>query len=235
MNKKDKKIKIGILIFWFVLIASFVFLAFFVHLKANGWRVNWRTWQLIKTGMIALDGTPDSAEVKINGKIYSRTLPIKIRDLAPGYYDITVSASGYQEWQQLVYVEPGKAGLYQNIVLFLKNPQEASVPTNMTAENLEESFQNQTKNLKISGSEIYYQDKFITRFSQNVLAAIIYSDNNHFIFQQNDEIRAIDFDGSNNQFLFKLSVPVATSFTIKNSGKTLYYLDQGNILAKNIN
>ncbi len=235
MNKKEIKAKVRLGVFWFVLITSFIAIATSIHLKVNGYKINWQTLEFVQTGMISLDSVPDSAEVKINGKVESQTLPKKIRDLAPGYYDITVSASNYRPWQKTVLVQSGKASLYQNIVLFLENPEEVALPTNITADNIKNDFQNQTRNLKISGSEIYFQDKLITRFAQNISGAILFSDNSHIVFQQNDEIAVVDIDGSNSQLLIKLSSSAPTSFTLKNNGRTIYYLDQDKIMGKNIN
>ncbi|MCL5407175.1 MAG: PEGA domain-containing protein [Patescibacteria group bacterium] len=235
MNKKEIKTKATLGIFWFVLITSFIIVAIGIQLKANGYKINWKTLKLVQTGMISLDSVPDSAQVKINGKTDSQTLPRKIRDLAPGYYDVIISAPGYQPWQKTILVQPGKASLYQYIVLFLEKPEEAVVPTGITNENLKNDFQSQSQNLKISSSEIYFQDKLVTRSSQNIAGAILYPDNNHIVFQQNNEIRAVDTDGSNNLLLFKLSASTSSSFILKNNGKTIYYLDQDKILGKNIN
>lgn len=229
------KAKISWYVFWFVLITSFVFFAALIQLKANGWRLNFQTWQIVKTGMISLDGTPDSATVKINGKVFAGTLPTKIRDLAPGFYDVEVVAPNFRTWQKSIQIQPGQANIYQYIVLFLINPTEVAVPQGVTAETIKNEFQLTSTQIKIDGSQIYFQDKFVTRFSQNILAAIIYPDQNHIIFQQGNEIRAIDIDGSNNQLLLTLSSAEPTFFTIKNNSRTIYYFDASQVYGKNIN
>jgi hypothetical protein len=205
-----------------------------VHLKANGWQLNYRTWQLVKTGMVSLNGEPRGSKIQINGKDYSQALPAKIRYLLPDYYDITVSNDKYQSWQQTIQVQSGKASIYPYITLFLANPEDVTVPESVSKEKIQEDYLKQSQDLKISNEEIYWNDKFITRFSQKVLGAITYSDNNHIVFQQNDEIRVIDIDGSNNKLLFKLNSFQPTPFSITSNGKTIYYLDQDKISGKSI-
>lgn len=235
MNKKEIKAKTTIGLFWFVLITSFIIATITIQLKANGYKINWKTWELIQTGMISLDGVPDSAIVKMGNQIESQNLPLKIRDLLPGYYSITVSAPRYRSWQKTIQVVPGKANIYQYIVLFLESPENTTVQNGITVESIKNDFQNQSQNLRISGSEIYFQDKLVTRSSQNIVGAVFHPDKNHLVFQQNNEIHAIDLDGSNDQMLFKLSSPSPTVFVLKNSGRTIYYLDQDKIWGKNIN
>lgn len=231
---KGKKSNLGVLAFWFVLITSFLGLTIFVQLKANGWEFNFKTFQIIKTGMISLDGRPDSAKVSVNGKIMSQTLPAKIRNLSPGFYDVKITSQNYQTWEQSIKVEVGKACLFSSIILFLQTPRDATVPSNMNLTNFEQDYTNQAQKIDINGSEIYFQEQLISRFSQNVSSAILYPDNKHIIFQQNDEIRAIDIDGSNNKLLFKLTSPEKTKFIIKNNGQVLYYLEKDKILSKTI-
>lgn len=236
MNRTEKtKIKVGLLLFWFVLITSFVFFAGLIHLKANGWQINFRTLELTQTGMIILSGVPEKAEVRINNQVKNNYLPVKLSNLSPGYYDVDIVATDYRAWHKTIQVLSGKASLNQNIILFLAHPQEVAVSAEITPESILEEYQKKTAELKFFDSEIFWQDKFITRFSQNILAAIIYPDNNHIVFQQGNEMRVIDIDGSNDILLFHLSSAEPTLMTIKNNDRTIYYLDQGKIQAKNIN
>jgi hypothetical protein len=235
MNKKGLRTKVSSIFFWTVLIVSFLFFAAVIEFKANGWQFNFQTKKLIKTGMISLDGTPDTSQVLLNGKNISNLLPAKIRDLAPGYYDIMVTSPGYKSWQKTVQIVSAKANIFQYIVLFKDPPTEAMVPQDLTSEVIQAEFKTKSANILIQNSEIFWQGQFVTRFGQNVLGAIIYPDNNHIIFQQENEIRVIDIDGSNNQLLFNLSSSDQTFFTTRNSGRTIFYLDGGQVYGKTIN
>lgn len=222
-------------VFWLALIVSFVFSAFLIVLRANGYQLNSKTWKVTKTGMIILDGTPRGADVKVNNKLNDYQLPLRLSNLASGNYDVEITSASYQKWQRTIRVDEGMATSYQKIVLFLAKPTEISVSDpNLTVEELKQQANQNNQDLVISGNEIFWQDRLITRFSSNVLAASIYPDSNHVIFQINNEIRAVELDGSNNTLLFTLKSNDPSAFIFQNSAKTIIYIDQNQIFAKNI-
>ncbi|MBM2821246.1 MAG: hypothetical protein HW405_1006, partial [Candidatus Berkelbacteria bacterium] len=91
-----------------------------------------------------------------------------------------------------------------------------------------------SQDIKINETEIFWQDNLISRFGSKILAASFYPDSKHIIFQEATEIRIIDLDGSNNVLLVSLKSNEPTAFTFQNNGKTLIYLDGGQIFAKTI-
>jgi len=233
MTRRDNiKRKIFFIIFWVGLISSFIFFAALIHLKANGFKMDYRTWKLVQTGMIILGGNQEKAEVKVDGQLYAYGLPVRIANLAPASYDVTISKDKYQTWQKSIQVESGKASINQSVTLFLENPPEITPPENLTPEVLVKEFQIQSALLKINGSEIYYQDKLVSRFSQDIAAAIIYPDDNHLIFQQADEVRVIELDGSNNHLLFKLRSAQAGQFSVQDNN--LFFMDEERVQGRNI-
>ena len=228
------KTKIFFIIFWLVVIVSFLLSIGFILMKANGWNFNFKTGKISQTGMISLSGDIANPQIKLNGKLYGNNLPLKITNLAQGYYDVTIEKENYQGWQKTVPVEEGKAALFRNILLFFKEPQEAAVPSNITQEVLDKEYQNQSAKIKIAGSEIFYNNIMVSRFSQNIAGAIIYPDEAHLIFQTGDEIDIIELDGGNNQPLVKLSSNLPTRFFLRDNGRTLYYLDGEKIFGRTI-
>ena len=148
------------------------------------------------------------------------------------YYEVTISKDQYQTWQKLIPVQSGKASINQNIALFLESPLEVSPPENLTPEVLAKEFQTPSALVRINGSEIYYQEKLVSRFSQDIAAAIIYPDNNHIVFQQGNEMRIIELDGSNNCLLFKLHSAEPSQFSVRDSN--LYFTDEGKVQGKTI-
>lgn len=226
------KTKIFFIIFWLVVIVSFLLSIGFILMKANGWNLNFKTGKISQTGMISLSGDIANPQIKLNGKLYGNNLPLKITNLAQGYYDVAIEKENYLSWQKTVPVEEGKAALFRNILLFLKEPQEAAVPSNITQEVLDKEYQNQSAKIKIAGSEIFYNNIMVSRFSQNIAGAIIYPDEAHLIFQTGDEIDIIELDGGNNQPLVKLSSNLPTRFFLRDNGRTLYYLDGEKIFGR---
>jgi len=234
MFSRYKK-KILFIVFWTVLSVSFLFSAFIIVLKANGYQFNYKQWKVIQTGMIILDGTPHGAKINVNGRLNGRQLPTRLQALAPGSYEISVFTEGYQNWQRIIRVDEGKAVSFQNIVLFFSNPEECRVPnSNLTIDQLKQAMTQNNPDLKILGNEIFYQEKLVTRFSSDVLAASIYPDNQHLVFQIDNQIRVIELDGSNNTLLLNLKTTNPSAFIFANNDKTIVYLDQDQIYAKNI-
>ncbi len=184
--------------------------------------------------MIVLEGNITDAEIKVNDKLYSNTLPVRISNLIPGSYSISITKEEYLTWQKTVQVEPQRASIINDIVLFLESSVDFKNHVDFEQQKLIVDFQEQSKDLQINHTEIFYKEELITRFSTDISTAIIYPDENHIIFQQNDEIRAIDLDGSNNQLLFTISTDQPVSLVLKEDGKVLLYIVDNQIFAKTI-
>lgn len=229
--KKILKKKTAITLFWFLLISSFIFFAFLIHLKARGMQFNFRTWQFVKTGMIILNGKPNQANIWLNGRVQNYNLPARIANLSPASYEIKITASDYQSWQKNIQVIPDKAIIYDNIILFLENPADANVPEDVTAEILKSAYK-ESDTPEIRGSEIYWQGKMLTRFNNDVKMAIFYPDKNHLVFQLEDELRIADFDGGNSFLIAHLASSEPTMVSFGDEGKTVYFLDNGKIYGK---
>jgi len=213
---------------------SFLFFAFLIVLKANGYQLNYQNWKIIKTGMIVLNGDPKDVTIKMNNKILKGGLPKRISNLAAGTYEITISHKDYQGWDKVIKVDSGLAATYSDIILFKDVPEEQALPENTNIEKLGAEYTNATRDLTIKEREIYFRENLITRFSQKVLALAFYPDNKHIIYQIQNELRVIDLDGSNNKLLITLAATEPSIFTFINNDATIIYLDEGTIKAKNI-
>jgi len=236
MKKFSKKLKKILLIsvFWGILSLSFLFFAFLIVLKANGYQINYQNWKIIKTGMIILNGEPKDVTIKMNNKILKGGLPKRISNLSAGTYEITISHQDYQEWSKVIKVDSGLAASFDDIILFKDAPEERALPENLNIEKLGAEYINANRDLTIKDSEIYFRKNLITRFSQEVLAASLYSDNKHIIYQIQNELRIIDLDGSNNKLLINLSGTEPSMFSFRDNGAEILFLDGDTIKAKNI-
>ncbi|KKQ74665.1 MAG: hypothetical protein US94_C0001G0066 [Berkelbacteria bacterium GW2011_GWB1_38_5] len=226
--------------FWTILIVSFIFFSALIVLKANGYQLNYKNWNLTKTGMILLDGTPNDALIRVNNKTFTNGFPLKLSNLALARYDINVSKDGYNSWQKDILVNPGMAIAYRDIVLFLQNPKELN-NNNLTSEEIIQEAGDLTSNIKTNKTEIFIDERIITRFSTNILAAYYYPDKQHIIVQiekennQNQtELRVIDIDGSNNQYLFDLASKSPAPITFRKNGEELYYIEADLVKSKTI-
>jgi len=232
-SKRFKKMLL-IILFWAVLAASFLFFAFLIFLKANGYQLNYKTWHIIKTGMIILNGEPNDVTIEINHKILKTGFPERLSNLTIGAYDIEISRENYQGWSKTVKVEPGLALINEDIILFRNEPSEQDLPENITVDKLRGQFSSAARDLRIEDTEIFLNDILVTRFSQKILAATMYPDNKHIVFQTGSELRVIDIDGSNNKLLINLESAEPSVFSFTNNGSTIIYLDEGILKARNI-
>lgn len=232
-SKRFKKMLL-IILFWAVLAVSFLFFAFLIVLKANGYQLNYKTWHVIKTGMIILNGEPKDVTIRINHKTLKTGFPERLSNLTIGTYDIEISRENYQGWSKTVNVEPSLALIHEDIILFRNEPSEQDLSENITVDKLRGQFSSAARDLRIEDSEIFLNDILVTRFSQKILAATMYPDNKHIVFQTGSELRVIDIDGSNNKLLINLESAEPSVFSFTNKGSTIIYLDEGILKARNI-
>ncbi|MFP4514718.1 MAG: PEGA domain-containing protein [Parcubacteria group bacterium] len=130
MNAKIRARLFYIFIFFFVVITMFT------SLYATGYRFN-LTWPLefegilIKTGTLQIKTEPKGVKVfldKSTKNIFSNTAkiqgqattPVKIRNLLPGEYKLSLKEQGYWTWEKKINIEPGVFLYLDNITLFKK-------------------------------------------------------------------------------------------------------------------
>lgn len=210
-------------------------LGFYVLFVAQGYQMNWKNFKLLKTGIISVSAYPKDSEVFLNNKFVHKGSIINrspySKNLAPGYYNVRVKKEDHHTWEATFRVEAEKVTRYPSVVLFKSTP----VITPLTDQRKIELIYSPEETLAIKdanslnyyGSEIWLNGTLVTRFSNPILSISWYPDKAHIIFQQKDEIRIIDKDGSNNVLLVKLGSELPTRFTTNHKGDELYYVDRG--------
>ena len=220
---------IKFILIWIVLITSFLFFAVILILEANGLYFNPKSFKIQRTSLIILNGTPKNVDIYINSKKKTETFPIRFNKLFPGYYDIKVKKQGYQEWNKTFGLNPGQAIEQDEIILFLSKPIIVKLTDNkISLEKIKEKYTLQSDGLTIkNNNELWLDDKFITRFSNSIGAAILMKDENHIVFQIGTEIRVMEIDGTNNIKLLDLSKSDNTYFYI--SGDKLIFVNNNDL------
>ena len=89
-----------------------------VLLNTAGYRINLRTRQLERTGILILRSTPTDARILLDGVLQDERTPTRLSKLLPREYRVTVDQEGYQPWNKLLTVESQRSAFAQNIVLF---------------------------------------------------------------------------------------------------------------------
>lgn len=205
-------------------------LAFCVIFYAQGYRVNIKNFKIIKTGLIYLVSYPKDTTVFIDNKIVTEKTPYTV-GLRPGNYNVLIAKEGYHVWEKNIRVESELVSDYKTIVMFKSIPEIKNLTDqrkiNMLNIPIDIFAVSKSDDLLINNDyEIWQNNKLVTRFSKPIKNITWYNDE-HILFQQDDEIRVIEIDGGNNTLLIKLSSGVPSIFTVNNKGDELYFTDNG--------
>ena len=95
---------------------------FFVAL-GYGYKYDFKTGQLKKTGIIITNTEPDNARVSLNGKLLKKGTPSKITGLEPGNYNLKIEKPGFITWEKTVTVEPEKVTFANYVKLLPGSPK----------------------------------------------------------------------------------------------------------------
>lgn len=222
ISRKTKKILFSF--FWIILIASFLFFAVVLVAYANGYHLNIKTLHLQQTAMIVVDGPQSSPSITLKNKTYQNSkLPVRFGRLFPGRYEIKVEKADYQRWGKVINLEGGQAITFPNVLLFFVKPQISQTSaSSQVIDQVNQNYQNEHENINSENNELRYKNQLITRFSQQISGAIYDSQYNRFYVQLGNELRTLDFDGSNTLLLFKLPTTQATNFYL--DGNSIYYV-----------
>ncbi|MDD5605765.1 MAG: PEGA domain-containing protein [Patescibacteria group bacterium] len=117
------------------ILAIIVFLAVSVYtvMYATGYRVDFGTWSIEKTGVLAVTTKPSGATVKIDDKPYSRKTPFTLRNMLPGTYTLTLELEGYRPYTKPIEVVSNRVTEEHNIDLVLNDVVSDLVADNVAA------------------------------------------------------------------------------------------------------
>ena len=198
---------------------------------AEGYRYNFKTFKVSRTGIASFVTYPKGADIYINDRLMPEKTPYAV-NLTPATYDAMVTKDGYQSWQRAFKVDSELVSEFKNIVMF-----KSDIPSTALTDPGKINLLNapidllagakQGDPMIVNDHEIWVGDSLVTRFSTPVSSAIWYPDHTHIVFQQGDEIRTIELDGFNDTQLVKLSSNLPTNFALNNKGTELYFSDNG--------
>ena len=199
MDLKTRRI-----IFW-AMLAVFFIMAPILVLYSAGWRINFDTFRVTKTGAIQLNIADKDAKVKIDNKLKKSRL---IDNLVPRTYHVQVSKEKYQTWKKDLLVAPSQVTETKNVVL---------TPEIVLAKNLK----SEVKDFAVSGNQFIWQEQSGSFFLTNV--ADLDSALNLDLLFQNLKEKQLDLPGR---------VPIIQIIPQKNTNhfkiktaKAAYFLD----------
>ncbi len=97
---------------------SFLFLLPPILLFTFGYKIDWQSLRVLKTGLIWISSLPEGADVYLNGRPLDKKTPATIEELMPGKYSLSLLSEGYYAWQGDVDVEQGEVTSVSSAMLF---------------------------------------------------------------------------------------------------------------------
>ncbi|MBU1146628.1 PEGA domain-containing protein [Patescibacteria group bacterium] len=101
-------------------IAIFLIVTPIVILYTTGYRYNFQTNKLQKTGILILKSSPLGAKIYLNGELRKETTPARITNLFPNDYTIKIEKENFYPWQKNLPIESSLTTFAENITLFEK-------------------------------------------------------------------------------------------------------------------
>ncbi len=209
------------------LVASLILLiASYLIIYSMGYKINFMSRKIIKTGMIVLsvDVKPDKISINNQSKTAKKESAYQ---LVPAYYDVKIEKDGYKEWKVSTQVKEELVNYYSNIVLFKDSIKVEKLQNSDKIELLNlpiSSLAEDSKRDLISNEyEIWSGEKLLTRYSQKIREVSWYYDNHHIVFQQGNAIKIIDEDGSNEVTLVELANDGDIKYAFTERGKEIIF------------
>lgn len=124
---------------FYTLVALFFVLGGGVVFYAQGWRLDFSTWHFEKVGGIYVRSYPENASLYLNGKPMANQSGFLspgtlISDLLPRTYDVSLKATGYDDWEENAAVSPSQVVQFKYAVLV---PEKGTPAPSSTIKQLE--------------------------------------------------------------------------------------------------
>lgn len=115
-----------ILFFWIIFIITLIIIPILL-LYSSGYRIDTNGFKIVKTGSLHVETIPKNADIYINDKLYPKTAPVLINNLAPNEYNIRINKNGYSTWEKKLKIESTKTVFLQDIILVKNNIQAKKI------------------------------------------------------------------------------------------------------------
>ena len=107
--------------FYYLYLLLFLITAPTVVLYTAGYRFDFRTQSLVRTGALDISTSPRSAHITLNENQKLGRTPDVLKNLIPGTYQLLLRKDGYHDWQREVRIQSRQTTSVENVVLFLES------------------------------------------------------------------------------------------------------------------
>ncbi len=230
-----------------IFIVFFVVSSIIAILFAQGYRFDFNSLKIVKTGGIFIKTSTDSAKIYIDDKYIESTSGILshsalISSLAPKNYNVFVYKENYYPWNKTVEVKNGMVAELNSIILFpleLKKIKIAELPSRLTATSSEEIISpDKNKKLYTLNNQLWidYLDgikkELIATYEPPINFFDWFNDSEHLTWFANGELPVAELDnrgGKRNSIKFYLNIDSPVFWDRDNSD---FYFFEKNILYK---
>lgn len=193
---------------------------------AQGYRINWQTFQIQKTGLIIIHSSPEQVDVFINDQLVASKTPIRLAYQLPGTYEIELNKRSYQRWQKVIRVDEGQAASIDQAILYLEKPAlQTTTQADLTLLRQIEP----NNDITFSEGELWYKNQLVSRFSTPIISAKLTPDKAHIIYQRDRAIHIIELNGSNDTVIVTIQSSGKVPFTLVDDGSRLIVDDSGDV------
>jgi len=104
---------------FFVFALGFFICAPLVVLYTAGYRYEFGSMHVIKTGALTISTIPKNVNIYLDGLLSSKRSPAVIDHIFPGKTTVRLTKDGYSSWEKTLQIEEGKSTFIANTILFL--------------------------------------------------------------------------------------------------------------------
>lgn len=161
---------------FFVFTAAFLITAPLVVLYTAGYRYQFGSTRIVKTGIVSVSTFPKNADIFLDDKEQSKRTPYVIKNLYPGEMRVRIEKEDYHPWDKLLSVGSGETTFLKDVVLFL----ESNVERYFKKTNISAVSQKDTSDFAYSLKNGLFQEVWITDgiFGSERLLAKMRNNNN---------------------------------------------------------
>src|SRR3989344_6048029 len=186
-------------IFW-IFVILFIAASIIITLLAQGWRFDFDSFKIVRTGGIFIKTTVSGAKIYVNDKYTGSTAGLltytKLVDsLTPKNYNLFIHKEGYYPWNKMVEVKNGLVTELFSVTLFplnLKKVKIAQLPAQKIADfEVNEKTIKIINNKKIETAKIYdFEGQLISseKFKISTSTELISPDKNKKLYAADNKI-----------------------------------------------
>lgn len=248
MTKRTRTVLFIICVIFFVSAAPLIIF------YSQGYRFDFETKKIVRTGALYFRASPRSAEVYINEKFREKTSIITsavlIENLIPKTYKVEIKKDGYYTWQKNLEVKEKQVTEAKNIFLIPKNPNFTFISTSTNEINniiseIETSATSSDKEkvIEFNDYEIWVlfpkrqgdepqrdvEEKiFLTRFSEKI-GNVFWLNNYYLIFNVGDKLKIAEIDDRDRINIVDLAEFLSPEIFWDRENEKLYLLTEGGL------